>query len=118
MLAIRRSLPQNGAMPTERHDKLVRDRIPEIVTASGARPETRLADPVEYRALLRAKLVEEVHEFLEEENPAELVDILEVVRALAADLGTDAEELERQREKKAAENGAFGQRTVLIAVHT
>lgn len=118
MLAICRSVPQNGAMPTERHDKLVRDRIPEIVTASGARPETRVADPVEFRALLRAKLVEEVHEFLEEENPAELVDILEVVHALAADLGTEAEELERQREKKASETGVFADRTVLIAVHT
>ncbi|GAA4214924.1 nucleoside triphosphate pyrophosphohydrolase [Actinocatenispora rupis] len=104
-------------MPTERHDKLVRDRIPEIVTASGARPETRVADPVEYRALLRAKLVEEMHEFLEEENPAELVDILEVVRALAIDLSTDPEELERLREKKATENGTFAERIVLCAVH-
>jgi len=43
-------------MPTERHDKLVRDRIPEIMTASGASPETRIADPLEFRALLRAKL--------------------------------------------------------------
>lgn len=105
-------------MPTERHDKLVRDRIPEIVTASGARPETRIADEVEYRALLRAKLVEEVHEFLEGENPAELVDVLEVVRALATDLGTEPDDLERLREKKAAENGSFSDRVVLMAVHT
>ncbi|HEY3504556.1 MAG TPA: nucleoside triphosphate pyrophosphohydrolase [Actinocatenispora sp.] len=105
-------------MPTERHDKLVRDRIPEIVTASGARPETRVADPEEYRALLRAKLVEEVYEFLEDENPAELVDILEVVRALATDLSTAPGELERMREKKAGERGAFTERIVLCAVHT
>jgi predicted house-cleaning noncanonical NTP pyrophosphatase (MazG superfamily) len=104
-------------MPTERHDKLVRDRIPEIVTASGARPETRIADPVEYRALLRAKLVEEVYEFLEDENPAELVDILEVVRALAIDLDTDSDELERLRDKKAVERGGFSERIVLLAVH-
>ena len=105
-------------MPTERHDKLVRDRIPEIVTASGARPETRVADPLEFRALLRAKLVEEVHEFLEDENPAELADILEVVRALAADLSTDPDELERIREKKVTERGAYDEHTVLLAVHT
>ncbi|MGA8116163.1 MAG: nucleoside triphosphate pyrophosphohydrolase [Actinocatenispora sp.] len=104
-------------MPTERHDKLVRDRIPEIVTASGARPETRIADPMEYRALLRAKLVEEVHEFLEDENPAELVDIMEVLRALAVDLDTDPAELERLREKKATEHGSFTERIVLLAVH-
>lgn len=104
-------------MPTERHDKLVRDRIPEIVTTSGARPETRTADPLEYRALLRAKLVEEVHEFLENENPAELVDVIEVIHALAVDLDTDPTELERLREKKASEHGSFSERTVLLAVH-
>jgi len=105
-------------MPTERHDKLVRDRIPEIVTASGARPETRVADPVEYRALLRAKLVEEVQEFLQDENPAELADILEVIHALGQDLGMDSDELERRREKKVTERGSFSTRTVLVAVHT
>jgi predicted house-cleaning noncanonical NTP pyrophosphatase (MazG superfamily) len=104
-------------MPTERHDKLVRDRIPEIVAASGARPETRVADPVEFRALLRAKLVEEVHEFLEDENPAELADILEVVRALGVDLSTEPEELERMRAKRATERGGYGERIVLLAVH-
>ncbi len=105
-------------MPTERHDKLVRDRIPEIVTASGARPETRIADPVEFRALLRAKLVEEVHEFLEEEHPEELVDILEVVRALATDLESSPEELERLREKKVTERGGFTERIVLLEVQS
>lgn len=105
-------------MPTERHDKLVRDRIPEIVTASGARPETRVADPVEFRALLRAKLVEEVYEFLEDENPAELADILEVVRALAADLSTGPDELERMREKKVTERGGYDEHIVLLAVHS
>ncbi|MEV0838946.1 nucleoside triphosphate pyrophosphohydrolase [Actinocatenispora sera] len=105
-------------MPTERHDKLVRDRIPEIVSASGARPETRVADPVEFRALLRAKLVEEVYEFLEDENPAELADILEVVRALAVDLSTEPDELERMRKKKVTERGSYAERIVLLAVHS
>src|SRR3954463_998238 len=102
-VARRSDCAQNDPMPTERYDKLVRDRIPEIITAAGERPVTRVADPIEYRALLRAKLVEELHEFLESEDPAELADVLEVVRALAADLGSSTEALEEIRRRKAAE---------------
>jgi predicted house-cleaning noncanonical NTP pyrophosphatase (MazG superfamily) len=105
-------------MPIERYDKLVRDRIPEIITAAGERPVTRIADPIEYRALLRAKLVEELHEFLESENPEELADVLEVSRALAVDLGSSPEKLEELRRRKASERGAFEQHVVLMEVHT
>jgi predicted house-cleaning noncanonical NTP pyrophosphatase (MazG superfamily) len=105
-------------MPTERYDKLVRDRIPEIITAAGERPVTRVADPIEYRALLRAKLVEELHEFLESEDPAELADVLEVARALAVDLGSSPEKLEELRRAKAAERGAFTEHVVLMEVHS
>jgi predicted house-cleaning noncanonical NTP pyrophosphatase (MazG superfamily) len=105
-------------MPIERYDKLVRDRIPEIITAAGERPVTRIADPIEYRALLRAKLVEELHEFLESENPEELADVLEVSRALAVDLGSSPEKLEEIRRRKASERGAFSEHVVLMEVHT
>ncbi|MFG2224899.1 nucleoside triphosphate pyrophosphohydrolase [Streptomyces sp. NPDC048644] len=95
--------------------KLVRDRIPQIIREDGAEPVTYTAAPAEYRSRLRDKLGEEVAEFLtadEDAAPEELADVLEVVRALAADLGIDAEQLEKIRETKASERGGFAERIV------
>ncbi|MEU8773515.1 nucleoside triphosphate pyrophosphohydrolase [Streptomyces sp. NPDC048606] len=95
--------------------KLVRDRIPEIIRATGAEPEVYVADPAEYRRRLRAKLAEEVAEYMEADDtdaPEELADVLEVAFALAADLGIDADGLERLRAAKAEQRGGFAQRIV------
>ncbi|MFG2683852.1 hypothetical protein [Streptomyces sp. NPDC048392] len=95
--------------------KLVRDRIPEIIQADGADPTTYIAGPEEYRRRLREKLNEEVAEFLSSEAAAaleELADVLEVVHALAADLGIDATGLENIRQAKARDRGGFTRRIV------
>lgn len=99
--------------------KLVRDRIPEIIRANGEEPVTYQADAVEYRTRLRAKLLEEVDEFLTADGGAaveELADILEVVYALAADLGTTEAALAAVRSAKALERGGFAQRVVWSGV--
>jgi predicted house-cleaning noncanonical NTP pyrophosphatase (MazG superfamily) len=96
-------------------EKLIRDKIPEIICAQGGEPIVRVADAGEYRELLRAKLVEEVGEVATADDahvPEELADVLEVVLALAADLGLDAGGLERLRAAKAAERGSFSERIV------
>ncbi|MGW6280046.1 nucleoside triphosphate pyrophosphohydrolase [Kribbella sp. NPDC055071] len=97
------------------HGKLVRDRIPEIIRANGAEPITYQAEPAEFRRRLRDKLLEEVDEFLTADETTaveELADILEVIRALAANLGTTPDDLEATRATKAAERGAFTTRTI------
>ncbi|TDD70597.1 hypothetical protein E1293_34590 [Actinomadura darangshiensis] len=96
-----------------RSEKLVRDRIPEIVQDGGEPPETRVAEPDEHAALLRAKLYEEAGEYVASGDPAELADILEVVHALAALHGIAPAELEDQRSAKAAARGSFSKRRVL-----
>ncbi|GHA65231.1 hypothetical protein GCM10010305_03600 [Streptomyces termitum] len=95
--------------------KLVRDRIPEIIRENGAVPVTYVADRDEYRARLRAKLGEEVAEFLEadaDSAPEELAGILEVIQALAEDMGLEPEQLEKIRRAKADERGGFADRVV------
>jgi len=95
--------------------KLVRDRIPQIIREDGGEPVTYTAGPQEYRGRLRDKLAEEVAEFLaadEESAPEELADVLEVVRALAADLEVDVDQLEKIRAAKASERGGFADRIV------
>lgn len=98
-----------------KHSKLVRDRIPQIIREAGAEPVTYTAGQEEYRDRLRNKLGEEVAEFLEADDakaPEELADVLEVVHALAADLGIGKDQLEKIREVKASERGGFAERIV------
>lgn len=98
-----------------KYSKLVRDGIPQIIREDGAEPVIYTAGPEEYRSMLRDKLGEEVAEFLaadEETAPEELADVLEVVRALAAELGIDAAQLEKIREAKASERGGFADRII------
>jgi len=69
-----------------RHDKLVRDRIPEIIERQGGHPSVRILDQEEYVHCLERKLDEEVEEYHRNKNPEELADILEVVYALQMSL--------------------------------
>lgn len=100
------------------YDKLVRDRIPEIVRADDEEPITHTADEEEYERRLREKLLEEAEEFAADGDRAELADVLAVVRAIRDHRGLTAEELARTCDEKAAERGGFGDRVVLEAVET
>jgi predicted house-cleaning noncanonical NTP pyrophosphatase (MazG superfamily) len=95
--------------------KLVRDGIPGIVRARGGMPLTRVAEPSEYAALLRAKLTEEAGEAAaagRHELAGELADVLEVVTAIADDAGLSPQDLEAARAAKAASRGGFAGRIV------
>ncbi|MGH3662488.1 MAG: nucleoside triphosphate pyrophosphohydrolase [Micromonosporaceae bacterium] len=96
--------------------KLVRDRIPELIKADGEEPKMRIASDEEYPALLRLKLLEEVQEFLDSDDPTELVDVVEVVRAIAKEKGVNATQLEKLRKRKEDERGGFNERAVLVEV--
>ena len=98
------------------YNKLVRDRIPAIIEASGGRCDTRILAGKEYLAMLKAKLREEIAEYEESGELEELADILEILRALAAAGGGTPEELEAVRARKAEERGGFREKILLIAV--
>lgn len=99
-----------------RYDKLVRDRIPEIIESKGERPITRVASEEEYVSELGKKLGEEVAEFLKAPSAEEAADILEVLYALCDAHDIDRKILEPLREKKASERGAFAERLILEEV--
>jgi predicted house-cleaning noncanonical NTP pyrophosphatase (MazG superfamily) len=92
--------------------KLVRDKVPNLMRRRGDHPIVRTAEPYEYAGLLRAKLVEEVDEFLDSDDPHELADVMEVLLALAEMHGFDRTDLERMRAEKAVERGAYTDRLV------
>lgn len=93
--------------------KLVRDRIPKIIESKGKSAHCRLCLPAEKTAWLEKKLLEEVDEYLKGPKLEELADILEVVHALAHQLGASIEQLEACRHQKAAERGAFKEGWIL-----
>jgi len=96
------------------YDKLIRDRIPEIIEEAGKDYEIRKLNDEEYHKKLNEKLQEEVDEYLESNEIEELADILEVIRALARGRGTSMEKLEKIREEKAKKRGGFAKRLLLI----
>lgn len=96
-----------------RHNKLVRDKIPDLIEANGEVSITHRASDEEYNQKLREKLNEEVNEFLKSDNPEELADIIEVVHALGETMDFDKEKLESLRLKKSEERGSFRDRIIL-----
>ena len=92
------------------YNKLVRDKIPEIIRADGKECEIRVAEGKEKYELLEKKLMEEVNEFLE------VADVMEVLFGLANELGYSEEDLIRKREEKKSERGGFEDGIVLVKV--
>jgi predicted house-cleaning noncanonical NTP pyrophosphatase (MazG superfamily) len=101
-------------MPT--YNKLVRDRIPEVIEMSGRSCSTSILSQEEYAKELQIKLQEEVQEYIEAQNVEELADILEVLFALAKVHGATEADLIRTRELKRDERGGFDERIFLKAV--
>jgi len=96
-----------------KYNKLIRDRIPEIIRNRGDVPITYIADDDEYWQRLKDKLKEEAHEFWENSQEEELADILEVVHAICEFKNIDKEKLEMLRKKKAEERGGFKDKIIL-----
>ena len=97
------------------YNKLVRDRIPEIIEANGERPHIRILEQEEFLQHLEAKVDEEVGEYHRDKNAEELADILEVVFALAEANGCSRAELMEVYQKKHDARGGFGKRIFLIS---
>ena len=100
-----------------KHNKLVRDNIPDIILGDGKTCSTRTLDEEEMINALQDKLKEEAQEFALDANPEELADILEVVFASGELLGYNAEDLEAIRLRKQQSNGGYSKRIFLIEVH-
>jgi predicted house-cleaning noncanonical NTP pyrophosphatase (MazG superfamily) len=94
-------------------NKLVRDKIPEIIKSRGDIPFVHIATEKEYEDALVAKLGEEVKEFLADHRAGEVADILEVLHAICNLKNISLNELEEIRKKKVEERGSFEQRIIL-----
>ena len=83
------------------YNKLVRDKIPELIESDGKECATHILSEGEYIAALETKLDEEVAEYQTDKNLEEMADVLEVLRAICIARGYTLEELEQLRVKSA-----------------
>ncbi|MDB5055807.1 MAG: phosphoribosyl-ATP pyrophosphohydrolase [Bacilli bacterium] len=106
------------ALPT--YNKLVRDKIPEVIERSGKAYHTRILSDDEYKQELQKKLHEELEEYMNASDDQsaieELADILELIHAITAIHNSSIQELEQVRLKKAADRGGFKDKVFLINV--
>lgn len=98
------------------YNKLVRDKILEIIEANGQQATHKILDDKECATELVKKLFEEAREYEKDRNTDELADILEVVYALAKLHGCAPEQLEQIRLDKAQKRGGFDKKIFLEEV--
>jgi hypothetical protein len=96
-----------------KYNKLVRDKIPQIIKNDRITPITHIASNEEYSQKLKEKLLEEVNEFLENPNKEEISDIFEVIYALCDLYEIDKDKIEQIRKEKALKKGKFKERIIL-----
>ncbi len=95
------------------YNKLVRDKIPDIILSRGVMPKTHIADEAEYWQKLKEKLTEEVDEFKSDESIAEIADIMEVIDTICEYKGFDKAQIEILRAEKAEKRGGFKDKVIL-----
>ena len=103
-------------MNTITYKKLVRDRIPEIIEASGKTCVTEILSDDEYLCMIDTKLDEELAEYHKDQNLEELADLMEVIYAAAIARGYTIDQLEKVRAEKAEKRGGFQKRMLLLEV--
>jgi len=96
------------------YNKLVRDKIPEIIRAEGRKAEVSIiADDEHFLEALGDKLIEEAKEFSESKKIEELADIVEIIYTILELKHLSLAFLEKIRKAKREARGAFTRRFFL-----
>lgn len=98
------------------YNKLVRDKIPEIIAKDNRKPITTILNDKDYLIELNRKIQEEVKEYLESNNIEELADIVEVIYGILDAKNISIEEFENVRKSKVQKRGAFKEKIFLEKV--
>ena len=101
-------------MDTKKYNKVVRDKIPEIIAESGKKSNIKQLDDTSFVAELEKKLIEEVNEYSESKDVEELADLLEVIYRISELRGINSDELDEIRKDKAEKRGKFESNLFLI----
>lgn len=97
------------------YNKLVRDKIPEILEGKGIKYTTATLSDEAYLDCLDSKLFEEVTEYDMDKTQEEIADVLEVLMAIADARGYKWSDILAIQEKKREERGGFAKKILLIS---
>ena len=95
------------------YNKLVRDKIPEVIESNNQICKVRILNDKEYLEQLNIKLQEELNEYLEDGSVEELADIQEVIYAILKFKKVSFSDFEKIRSEKVAKRGAFDKKIFL-----
>ena len=103
-----------------KYNKLVRDKIPEIIEKNGEKPYIKILEDNEYKMELEKKLLEEYNEVLKtessEERVEELADMIEVINSLATLENKSLEDVIKIANNKREKRGGFDKKIFLEKV--
>lgn len=103
------------------YNKLIRDRIPEIIVKSGHTPKVSVLNKTKYALELKKKVLEEAKELLDAKSKDdvtnELSDIEELVIAIAKNYTISKSDIEKYRLKKLRDRGGFKKKLFLEYVN-
>lgn len=99
------------------YDKLVRDKIPQIIKESGSECEIEQVDDKTALEYLYKKLMEETSELLMDKNIEEVIDVIDVALAIGKLYGFNIEDIMWLRETKVREKGGFEDNIILKRVY-
>lgn len=99
------------------YNKLIRDKIPEIIEKSGGIFKIHKLNKTEFKKELAKKILEEGKELCEAKSKAdisnELSDLLELIQTIARQYKISPEKLEGSRIEKYRKRGGFEKRLFL-----
>jgi len=102
----------------EKYNKLIRDRILEIIEANGEKPYFRILHKKEYVKEIKKKILEETKELIKAKSKKEIVneivDIQELIDVLISKLDLTKLQIQKQQEIKRKKRGGFKKRLFLI----
>ena len=102
----------------KQYNKLIRDKILEIIKRAGERPYWRILNKKEYFKEVKKKVVEEAKELTKAKNKEEIinevVDIQELLDVLISELGLTKSQIKKQQKIKNKKRGGFKGKLFLI----
>lgn len=101
-------------------EKLVRDKIPQILEAEGVKVFHRIMNQNEYYKYLKLKIIEEANEVLTAKSRNEVIeelsDLIEVIKNIQSLHNIENDELENARIEKKSSKGGFQDRVYIAKV--
>jgi len=98
------------------YNKLVRDKIPEIIKESGRNCEYRILEDSEMKEALKVKLIEKAEVFAKKPNEDELSDLYEIMSTIVKYYDFEPMHIDYLKIENKEKKGSYAGKTFLVSV--